>query len=301
MTIERAIIHETRYDYVEKIASSCHVAVLKPLCRATGGDLYLPRQTLKFFDLDIQPPTMHGTWRTDSFGNAVFEFEVLQQHQTLSVTASSTVDVTGPCGRGPSFGATPPWETIRDALRYEKNKPYVAESAFGFPSGRIPFNETLKSLALLDFRPQRPIAEAAYALMQRVHREFRYVTGSTQVNTPLEAVLAMRQGVCQDFAHVLIGAMRALGLASRYVSGYLLTDPAPGQLKLVGADASHAWASVWTGPAGGWLDLDPTNDACPDTRYVTLALGRDYADVPPLKGVIQGGGAHKLHVAVTVR
>ncbi|MDX1668016.1 MAG: transglutaminase family protein, partial [Limnobacter sp.] len=141
---------------------------------------------------------------------------------------------------------------------------------------------------------------AALALMNRVYREFKYVSGSTTISTTVQDVMNTRQGVCQDFAHVMIGVLRSLGLSACYVSGYMLTDPPPGQPKLMGADASHAWVSLWCGNELGWVDFDPTNNQIPDLRYVTVAVGRDYADVPPLKGVVHGGTNHTLSVAVTV-
>ena len=135
--------------------------------------------------------------------------------------------------------------------------------------------------------------------MHRIHDEFRFDPGATSITTPVTRVLAERHGVCQDFAHLQIACLRSLGLPARYVSGYLLTDPPPGQPRLVGADASHAWLSVWC-PVHGWVDLDPTNDVLPDTRHVTIAWGRDYGDVSPLRGVVLGGGSHELYVGVSV-
>jgi transglutaminase-like putative cysteine protease len=156
---------------------------------------------------------------------------------------------------------------------------------------------------LQSFTPERPLLQAAVDLMHRIHADFTYDTDSTQISTPVLEAFNLKSGVCQDFAHVMIGCLRALGLAARYVSGYLMTQPPPGKARLVGADASHAWVSVHCPLIdinGGWIDLDPTNDLIPGTSHVILAVGRDYGDVAPLRGVIRGGGEHKLAVAVTV-
>jgi transglutaminase-like putative cysteine protease len=167
------------------------------------------------------------------------------------------------------------------------------------PSPYIPRLAALRDYAQPSFAPDTPVLAAAIDLMHRIHADFRYETASTGVDTPLQQVLKQRRGVCQDFAHLMIGCLRALGLPARYVSGYLLTIPPPGQPALQGADASHAWVSVYSpGEAGGWVELDPTNDLLPSTSHVRLALGRDYGDVTPLRGVIRGGGRHTLEVRV---
>jgi len=170
-------------------------------------------------------------------------------------------------------------------------------------------HEAFRTYALSSFMPGRPLMQAAQELTARMHRDFRYQTASTDINTPALEALQEKRGVCQDFAHILVSCFRSLGLPARYVSGYLLTQPPPGQPRLVGSDASHAWASVYlpelaNHPSQGWLDLDPTNNRCglasPGEDYVRLAVGRDFADVSPLRGVLQGGGTHTLEVAVTV-
>jgi transglutaminase-like putative cysteine protease len=194
---------------------------------------------------------------------------------------------------------------VRERLRYVAQAPFVPAVEFAQPSPYVPRLDALRAWARADFDAGRPLAEAALALMQRLHREFRYQAASTQVDTPLAEAFARRTGVCQDFAHVMIGALRMLGLPARYVSGYLLTQSAEGQA-LLGADASHAWLQVWVPgtpgvPEDGWLDLDPTNVAVPATDHVRVAVGRDYGDVAPLRGVIRGGGRHTLAVGVTTR
>ena len=163
----------------------------------------------------------------------------------------------------------------------------------------MPIDDALRAYAASDFTPGRRLIDAALALTRRMHREFTFDPTSTEVGTHALEALRLRRGVCQDFSHVMIGCLRSLGLAARYVSGYLLTHPAPGRERLVGADASHAWVSVWC-PKAGWVDLDPTNGIAVDREHLTIGWGRDYLDVPPLRGVIHGGGAHTLQVAVTV-
>jgi transglutaminase-like putative cysteine protease len=177
---------------------------------------------------------------------------------------------------------------------------------FALPSPYVPRLRELRAFAAPLFTPGRPVAAAAIALMRRVHAEFRYQSRSTDVDTPLERVLQQRRGVCQDFAHLMAGAMRMFGLPVRYVSGYLLTRGPAGGAALTGADASHAWVQVWCPgtpgvPADGWLDLDPTNDLVPGCSHVRLAIGRDFGDVTPLRGVIRGGGQHAMTVAVSTR
>jgi transglutaminase-like putative cysteine protease len=308
--------HETRYRYLNYVESSYHIAMLHPRQTASEFNQFLPTQNVQSFELKIDPLPLNLATRLDAFGNTVHEFEILHPHRVLTVTAQSSVRVCMPytntaemnnnSGLVESYNpalfslhTTPPWESIVNLLKFRIGQFYHPESQFAFPSPRVPLLEALRSFAKLEFWPSRPIGEAAYALMGRLYREYTYESGATSVHTPIEEVIESKEGVCQDFAHVMIGALRALGLACRYVSGYLMTLPAPGQEKLIGVDASHAWVSVWTGDIG-WLDLDPTNDQIPDTRYMTLAVGRDYGDVSPLKGVIHGGGSHDLRVAVTV-
>jgi transglutaminase-like putative cysteine protease len=196
------------------------------------------------------------------------------------------------------------WEEARERMRYHRGASYDPAAEFVFASPHVPRHAEFLAYAMASFTPLRPLVEAAHDLMARIHDDFVYETEATDVSTPPLDVLRLRQGVCQDFAHVMLACLRSLGLAARYVSGYLLTEPPPGQTRLVGSDASHAWVSVYVpgdGARGGkWLDLDPTNRRAPGEDYVVLATGRDYSDVSPIRGVINGGANHRLHVAVTV-
>jgi transglutaminase-like putative cysteine protease len=191
------------------------------------------------------------------------------------------------------------WEDIVRRLRYVAGAPFEPAAEFAYASPLVPLIDALRNYAAESFPARRPYLDGAIELMHRIHADFAYQGGVTEIDTPLLQIFEQRRGVCQDFAHLMIGCLRALGLPARYVSGYLLTNPPPGQARLLGADASHAWVSVWC-PRLGWNDLDPTNDVRIDVAHVTVAVGRDYGDVMPLRGVIQGGGEHTLSVAVSV-
>jgi transglutaminase-like putative cysteine protease len=284
------IEHETRYAHRGGVSTSQHVAYLTPRT--------LPRQCVRWHDLTIEPAPASCVQRVDYFGNAVDQFTILTPYDELCVVGRSLVEV---------LAAEPPvdpeasaeWETVRDELSYERGAAYADASEFSFPSPYAVTAPELAEFARASFAPKRPVVAAAIHLMHRIHEGFTFDPGSTTIATPVTRVLADRRGVCQDFAHLQIGCLRSLGLAARYVSGYLLTEPPPGQPRLVGADASHAWLSIWC-PRLGWVDLDPTNDVLPSHRHVTLAWGRDYGDVSPLRGVVLGGRTHTLHVGVSV-
>jgi transglutaminase-like putative cysteine protease len=284
------IEHETRYAYAASVSTSQHVAYLRPRD--------LPRQTVHRHTLDVTPTPAQATRREDYFGNAVEQFSVLKPHAELVALARTVVEVRGR-DEGVDPTASPAWEEARDGLVYVKGVHAGEAAQYAYTSPFIAPSAELADFARASFAPGRPLLEASLDLMHRIHAEFRFDPSATNVTTPLRRVLEEKKGVCQDFAHLQIAGLRSLGLSARYVSGYLLTDPPPGQRRLVGADASHAWLSVHC-PRNGWVDLDPTNDVLPDLRHVTLAWGRDYGDVSPLRGVILGGAAHTLHVGVSV-
>jgi transglutaminase-like putative cysteine protease len=213
------------------------------------------------------------------------------------VTSESLVDV---CARGEVEEAiSPRWEAVARELSGRSITVPPDVTQFAQSSRYLPFSEAMAQFARPSFPPGEPILRGAIALMHRMYREFVFDPAATTVTTPLSRVLEQRRGVCQDFAHVAVSCLRSLGLAARYVSGYLLTDPPPGKARLIGADASHAWLSVFC-PVNGWVDLDPTNDVLAGARHVTLAWGRDYGDVSPLRGVLLGGAKHRLYVGVSV-
>jgi len=284
------IEHETRYVHAGGVSTSQHLAYLTPRT--------LPHQHPQWHELVIDPAPASRVQRIDCFGNAVDQFTILTPYEEFSVIARSVVEVSAE-ERAIAPDEDDPWEGVRDELMYERGAPYADAAQFSYPSPYAVAAPELAAFAKASFEPQRPVVEAAVHLMHRIHEEFAFDPGSTTIATPVTRVLADRRGVCQDFAHLQIACLRSLGLAARYVSGYLLTEPPPGQPRLVGADASHAWLSVWC-PSAGWVDLDPTNDVMPSRRHVTLAWGRDYGDVSPLRGVVLGGRDHTLHVGVSV-
>jgi transglutaminase-like putative cysteine protease len=228
-------------------------------------------------------------------------------HGQLQVRAASRVRVASRFA-GLVADQSPAWDELARALQYVALAPLQPAVEYVLPSPYVPRLAALRDYALPLFPPGRPLAQAALALMHRVHADFRYESQSTHIDTPLAQAFAQRRGVCQDFAHLMAGALRMLGLPARYVSGYLLTSAAADGPAMLGADASHAWVQLWCpgtpgvpdrGPGAGWLDLDPTNDLVPATSHVRVAVGRDFGDVTPLRGVIRGGGQHTLRVAVT--
>ncbi|MED5621292.1 transglutaminase family protein [Ideonella sp. BN130291] len=285
--------HDTHYAYAWPVEQAQHVAFLRPLEDE--------RQQVEAFEMVVEPPPSHHASGRDVFGNQRVLFSVHSPHAALRVAARSRVRLVAPAAFDPA--ATVAWEAVRDRLVFHAGAPFEPAAEFTAPSPYVPRLAALRELAAEVFTPGRALGEAAIALMQQVHLDFRYETASTAVDTPLQQVLVQRRGVCQDFAHLMIGALRSVGLAARYVSGYLLTTPLPGMAALQGADASHAWVSVYCpGVPGDWFELDPTNNLLPSTEHVRLAVGRDYGDVTPLRGVIRGGGRHTLTVRVnTVR
>jgi transglutaminase-like putative cysteine protease len=247
-------------------------------------------------ELRIQPSPATRTERVDYFGNLLCFFTVQEAHKELVVESRSEVIMDG--------NATTPWP--QQSVRWEEavkslpddHSPAGLEAyQFGFESPRIRVRPEFAAYALESFTPGRPMPDALLDLTARIHKDFRFDSKVTNVRTPTEEVFRKRRGVCQDFAHLQIACLRSLNIAARYVSGYLRTYPPPGQPRLVGADASHAWVSAYC-PGIGWLDVDPTNNVVPSNGHVTLAWGRDYGDVSPLRGLILGGGAHTLKVAV---
>jgi transglutaminase-like putative cysteine protease len=283
------VAHTTRYTYSEAVPV-CHNEV-----RLTPRQS--PHQTCDDFRLLVSPTPSGSGSRSDYFGNTVHFFSIEESHSTLTVTATSRVTVNPPliCDDTPSNR----WEDVVQALQQDRSVIGLNTHQFAFDSLHVRRSAALAEYASRSFRPNRPILEAAVELTQCIHREFDYDPRATTVNTTLEEAFEQRRGVCQDFAHVQIGCLRSMGLAARYVSGYLRTSPPSGEPRLVGADASHAWLSLYCGDLG-WVDLDPTNNTLPSLDHVTLAYGRDYSDVCPIKGVFMGGGQHGMHVSVDV-
>ena len=289
------VTHETRYDYVPAVEIAQHMAYLQPVNTR--------HQQLLSHTLDISPPPAQIRHALDVFGNARCFFSLQIPHTQLLVVAHSVVVTVN---RPPPMSSIS-WEQTRELLRYQSGGRFDAATEFVFASPFVPRHPEFAAYARPSFPPDASVLAAAQDLMRRIHTDFVYESQSTQVNTPAREALAQRKGVCQDFAHIMIACLRAMGIPARYVSGYLLTEPAPGTVKLKGSDASHAWVSVYVPdlpPDERWCDLDPTNNRSgwhsPGEDYVTLATGRDFFDVSPIRGVIHGGASHTLSVGVTV-
>lgn len=253
--------------------------------------------------LHTEPYATDFRLREDFFGNSVAYFSIQQSHQSFSVTAISEVQLTNSFAQL-NFYQNYSWESVRDMLLQHPpltnpSNELIEAQQYRLNSPLIESDIQLAEYARPSFTQGRAITEAVNDLMQRIYRDFTFDADFTTLATPLSTVLEHRRGVCQDFAHLAIGCMRSQGLAARYVSGYIETIPALGEVKLVGADASHAWFSVYV-PEQGWLDFDPTNNIRPSTQHITLGWGRDYSDITPLKGVIFGGQHHELEVSVHV-
>ena len=279
------IQHRTTYQYASPVSVGDHVACLQPRSFAENR---LVRNTLV-----IHPEPTTRTDRVDYFGNRLCFFTVEEPHKELVVESLSEVVVDRAAGPEPSLA----WEQSAKPLAQDHSAEGLAAYQFQFESPRIRLRAQFADYARPSFLPERPMREALMDLTSRIHADFKFDSKVTTVRTPTEEVFKKRRGVCQDFAHLQISCLRSLGIAARYVSGYLRTYPPPGRPRLVGADASHAWVSAYSCDLG-WLDVDPTNNVAPTDGHVTLAWGRDYSDVSPLRGLILGGGSNSLKVEV---
>lgn len=281
------IVHRSTYEYKTPVSFGNHVVYLQPRSHA--------HHVCRSHELEVTPKPASLDRRVDFFGNTLWLFTIEQPHNELEIVARSEVamDGTRPAWPEPS----PSWEDVAGILRAARDPETLDAYQFVFESPRIEPGAEFAAYAAPSFPRGRPLTQAVRHLTARIHKEFRFDAKSTSVRTSAEEVLSQRSGVCQDFAHLQVACLRSLGLAARYVSGYVRTTPPPGQPRLAGADASHAWVSVWC-PGAGWLDIDPTNDMIPSQSHVTLAWGRDYGDLSPVRGVIVGGRDHELRVAV---
>ncbi len=283
------LLHRTVYEYTAPVTVSHHAARVEPR--------RLPQQTAERFALHILPAPALQKTRADYFGNRVWGFAIQEVHTRLEVTATSRV-IVAPV-TAPALALSPPWEKVAELFSDPVSPEVVEPYQFVFDSPLLRVSPELADYARPSFAPGTPLLVAAADLNRRIFKDFKYDPVATTVATPLEEVLEKRHGVCQDFAHLAIAAVRSLGIPARYVSGYLRTRPPAGKERLVGADASHAWFSVFC-PSTGWLDFDPTNNVLPAEEHITLAYGRDYTDVSPVTGVITGGGSHRVSVSVDV-
>jgi transglutaminase-like putative cysteine protease len=284
-----SVQHRTTFDYEDVVSVSHHLLHLTPRSAVD--------QQCVQSEIRIEPvPTLRSEGE-DYFGNVVHHLTINEPHRRLVVEAQSLVEVRADDSSRP-LPPSPPWEEVAAAMRSPAGENLDAYE-YVFESPYVGADAAVREFAIESFPPGRPLAEAAMDLTSRIYRQFEYRGGVSDVSTPVSEVLIMRQGVCQDFAHLQIACLRMLGLAARYVSGYLLTHPPEGSPKLVGTDASHAWLSVWSPPTG-WIDFDPTNNVVPGREHIKIGWGRDYGDVSPINGFIVGGGAHKIGVAVDV-
>jgi transglutaminase-like putative cysteine protease len=283
------IVHRTAYDYAEPVTVSHHAARLKPRMTST--------QRREDFALSISPEPAVRKVRTDYFGNRVCFFSIQQIHSELEVVATSIVEVSASTPPVPQL--SPPWEEVAALFRDPVSPAVVEPYQFCFESPLVRTSLQLVEYARPSFPASAPLLVGALELTRRIFRDFKYDSVATTVATPLEEVWEKRRGVCQDFAHLAIACLRSLGLPARYVSGYLRTVRSAGKEQLVGADASHAWLSVFC-PSVGWVEFDPTNNLMPAEEHITVAYGRDFSDVSPLNGIITGGGRHEVKVAVEV-
>jgi transglutaminase-like putative cysteine protease len=284
------IHHKSTYTYDESVSIGHHLARLAPR--------EMLHQHCEWHGVDVEPEPMSLAGHRDYYGNQCLFFALHGAHKTLTVTAHSFVVVNAPV-LAPA-AETPPWEALREAVRGDLLTPDVAAGEYTFASSMVKPAQQFADYALQSFTPGLPVLEGAIHLNERIFRDFKFDPAATDVATPVNEAFEKRRGVCQDFAHILIACIRSLGIPARYVSGYLETLPPPGKPKLVGADASHAWVSVWCGPVHQWQDLDPTNRCRPQDRHITVAFGRDFADVSPLRGVVYGSGEQSLKVSVDV-
>jgi transglutaminase-like putative cysteine protease len=293
MTDNRPVLyevsHRTTYRYSIPVSFSHHLLHLSPRpC---------PHQTCCRTALVVLPtPTRHAQ-AIDYFGNPVSYITLQHQHNELILHARSVIEVRPEASADTRRSA--PWDQIYPQLFHDTSDEGLDALQYVFETPKTRATEAIRSYALACFPPGRPVLEGVLELTSRIRQDFRYDPAATTVSTPVEEVFAARRGVCQDFAHLQLACLRALRLPARYVSGYLLTRPAAGKEKLIGADASHAWLSVWA-PGQGWVDVDPTNNVVVSVEHVTAAWGRDYGDVSPVSGSILGGGKHTVQVAVDV-
>lgn len=291
------VLHDTTYAYGSAVSLSQQQVHLQPRKMAW--------QRCIAYSMTCHPEPSWEKSGEDAFGNPMQWLTFDVPHEDLRVRSEMTVEVTSH-NIDRDLTRSLPWETVRERLMYDAGPllpdDFDAASVL-FESPYVRIKRDIGAYAADCFPPGAPVLVCAKALMNKIFTEFEFDTEATTVATPVIEVLKRRRGVCQDFAHMMLACLRSMGLSARYVSGYLLTQPPPGKPRMIGADASHAWISVYSpNEEGGaeWVDFDPTNNLLPDTEHITLAWGRDFCDVSPLRGIILGGGSHEPEVAVTV-
>lgn len=284
------VVHETRYTYQSVVTLSQQYLHMTPRS--------FPYQQTGSHRIWVDPAEEDGVDGIDYFGNSTRHIAITVPHKMLLVHAESTVTLTPRCGLAQIKG-TLPWENLRAMMQQVRNAATQEACRYLYDSPHVSCSAELEHYARISYTAGRPQLDAALELTQRIFDEFEFDAKATEISTPLEAVLKGRRGVCQDFAQLMIGCLRSLGLPARYVSGYILTHPPAGQPRMIGADASHAWVSVFC-PGLGWVDFDPTNRCLVQCEHITLGWGRDFSDVTPMRGIVLGGGEQELEVRVTV-
>ncbi len=284
------IRHTTTYEYSQVVSISHHLLHMAP--RSAGR-----QKCLRSF-IQIDPMPSVRSEALDYFRNKVSYITIQEPHETLEISALSEIEVNTPAPL--QLAMSPPWEDVVALFLGQMDAELLDAYQFAFASPYVTEIEQARELAEASFAPRRPILDAAMDLTTRIYETFKYEGGVTDVSTPVAEVIQAKRGVCQDFAHVQLACLRSLGIPARYVSGYLLTHPPEGQERLIGADESHAWTSVWC-PGFGWIDFDATNNLIPTEEHITLGWGRDYGDVSPINGFMIGGGEHTVKVSVDVQ
>jgi transglutaminase-like putative cysteine protease len=284
------LTHRTSYSYASTVDSAQHIAHLR--ARPFAG------QKVTSIDITLTPEPAMAVQHVDHFGNLIDIYRLEKPHTRFEIEVRAEIEVRFP--DPPPEKDTPPWEEIRAALSGEGFPTPVEASEFVHESPLVPVDATLREYGAKSFTPGRSILAAVSELKKRIRDDFEYHPGATDISTPLADVFSGKEGVCQDFAHVMIAACRAHGIAAGYISGYLRTVHSKQEAELRGSDASHAWVAVWCGEKAGWIHLDPTNDLIAREDHVVVAWGRDFSDVSPLRGVILGGGSHTYGVAVNL-
>ncbi|MFO1491245.1 MAG: transglutaminase family protein [Kiritimatiellia bacterium] len=283
------VTHTTHYAYESDVSVAFLTLRLQPR--------ELPWQRCLAHHVESAPAPAMSSWHLDYHGNQCVRLDLYSPHSEFEVTARSQVELTP--RDLPDAAATPPWEEVVRRCGSHLLTTDSATGEFVFDSAHIIRRPEYADYAATSFTPGRPLMEALRDFTARMFKDFTFDPRATTVATPVAEVFKHRRGVCQDFAHLAIACLRSLGLPARYVSGYLETLPPPGQTRLIGADASHAWISAWC-PGFGWIDADPTNNLLPGPRHITVGWGQDFADISPVRGVLVGGGAHTLNVSVDV-
>jgi transglutaminase-like putative cysteine protease len=283
------ITHVTKYTYAGIVSLTHNIVRMRP----RNHDL----QSCVWHEMSVSPAPSNRSDGVDYFGNHTSYFSLQESHRQLAITARSEVEMSARGAVDVSHGSS--WEQVREILLHESDSRTVSAREFSFDSPYASRSPELARYALPSFEEGKPFLQCVLGLTERIHRDFEFLPGSTRIGTPVLDVLRNRKGVCQDFAHLQIGCLRSLGVAARYVSGYLLTTPPPGQPRLAGADVSHAWVSVFS-PEAGWVDFDPTNGLMPSDSHITVAWARDYDDLGPIRGILVGGRRQRLQVSVDV-